>query len=118
MALLALLALAAFEAVSPLVAMARELPATLAAGRRVLELLDRAPAVVDPAAPVAPPAGLVTVALEGACARYAPGSGGRSTAWTCGWRPGAAWRSSVPAAPARPPSRTSCCASSIPRRAG
>src|SRR5947209_10577084 len=37
-ALLALLALASFEAVTPLVRTARELPATLAAGRRVLDV--------------------------------------------------------------------------------
>ena len=40
-AMLALLALASFEAVTPLSAAARELSATLAAGRRVLELTDR-----------------------------------------------------------------------------
>ena len=40
-ATLALLALASFEAVTPLAAAARELSATLAAGRRVLELTDQ-----------------------------------------------------------------------------
>ena len=40
---LALLALASFEAVTPLPAAARELSATRAAGRRVLELIDRKP---------------------------------------------------------------------------
>ena len=48
-ATLALLALASFEAVAPLPGAARELSATLAAGRRVLELTDREPAVRDPA---------------------------------------------------------------------
>ena len=52
---LALLALASFEAVAPLPAAARELSATLAAGRRVLELTDREPAVRDPAEPLPPP---------------------------------------------------------------
>ena len=47
-ATLALLALASFESVTPLLAAARELSATLAAGRRVLELVDREPAVRDP----------------------------------------------------------------------
>ena len=42
-AMLALLALASFEAVQPLSAAARELAATLAAGRRVLELIDASP---------------------------------------------------------------------------
>ncbi len=47
-ATLALLALASFDAVSPLSAAARELSETLAAGRRVLELTDREPAIIDP----------------------------------------------------------------------
>ncbi len=54
-AMLALLALASFEAVTPLAAAARELSATLAAGRRVLELTDRAAAVRDPAEPAPAP---------------------------------------------------------------
>jgi ATP-binding cassette subfamily C protein CydC len=72
-ATLALLALASFEAVQPLAAAARELSATLAAGRRLLELVDRDAAVVDPATPAAPPRWPFTVALEGIRARYAPG---------------------------------------------
>ena len=50
-ATLALIALAAFEAVMPLAATARDLSATLAAGRRVLELTDHTAAVQDPGAP-------------------------------------------------------------------
>jgi thiol reductant ABC exporter CydC subunit len=69
---LALLALASFEAVAPLPAAARELSATLAAGRRVLELTDREPEVRDPAAPLPPPAE-PRIALEGVTARYAAG---------------------------------------------
>jgi thiol reductant ABC exporter CydC subunit len=72
-AMLALLALASFEAVGGLPAAARELAGTLASGRRVLELVDREPAVRDPAAPIDPPAGS-SVALEGVTARYAPDS--------------------------------------------
>ena len=72
-AMLGLLALAAFEAVQPLSAAARELSATLGAGRRILELTGRAPAVTDPAAPAAPPRAPFAVALEGVHARYAPG---------------------------------------------
>jgi ATP-binding cassette, subfamily C, bacterial CydC len=68
-ALLALLALASFEAVADLPAAARELSTTVASGRRVLELVDREPTVRDPGAPVAPPAGR-SVALEDATARY------------------------------------------------
>jgi ABC-type transport system involved in cytochrome bd biosynthesis fused ATPase/permease subunit len=69
-AMLALLALAAFEAVTPLAASARELPATLAAGRRVLELTDRSPAVSDPADPLLAPHWPFAVAVEGVQARY------------------------------------------------
>lgn len=72
-ATLALLALASFEAVQPLAAAARELSATLAAGRRLLELVDRDAAVIDPATPAAPPRWPFTVALEGVRARHAPG---------------------------------------------
>ena len=69
-AMLALLALASFEAVAPLTATARELPATLAAGRRVLALCDREPDVTDPATPQAPPRAPFAVTLEGVRARY------------------------------------------------
>jgi ATP-binding cassette, subfamily C, bacterial CydC len=69
-AMLALLALAAFEAVTPLAATARELSATLAAGRRVLELTDRTAAVRDPQDPVPVPTRALAVALEHVTARY------------------------------------------------
>ncbi len=69
-ATLALLALAAFEAVTPLAASARDLSVTLAAGRRVLELTDRDAAVRDPSEPAAAPNWPFAVALEGVRARY------------------------------------------------
>jgi ATP-binding cassette, subfamily C, bacterial CydC len=69
-ALLGLLALAAFEALQPLSASARALSATLAAGRRVLELTDARAAVVDPARPAPAPRWPFTVALENVRARY------------------------------------------------
>ena len=72
-AMLALLALASFEAVQPLAAAARELSATLAAGRRVLALCDQVPAVVDPCEPLEPPRAPFAVTLEGVRARYADG---------------------------------------------
>jgi thiol reductant ABC exporter CydC subunit len=68
-ATLALLALASFEAVAALPGTARSLGATLAAGRRVLDLIDREPAVHDPAAPLPAPAA-AAVALENVTARY------------------------------------------------
>jgi ATP-binding cassette, subfamily C, bacterial CydC len=69
-AMLALLALASFEAVAVLPSAAQELSGTLAAGRRVLELIDRRPAVEDPAAPLDLPPGAPSVTLEGVTARY------------------------------------------------
>ena len=72
-AMLALLALASFEAVQPLAAAARELTVTLAAGGRVLELADREVAVVDRVAPLPAPSWPFAVALEDVRARYAPG---------------------------------------------
>ena len=69
-ATLALLALASFEAVSPLAGAARETSATIAAGRRILELLRRRPAVQDPIAPLPAPVWPFEVALEDVSARY------------------------------------------------
>jgi ATP-binding cassette, subfamily C, bacterial CydC len=69
-ALLALLAIAAFEAVTPLVATARELPAALAAGRRLLALTDSEPKIADPVAPAPAPPRDAVLALEGVGARY------------------------------------------------
>jgi ATP-binding cassette, subfamily C, bacterial CydC len=72
-ALLALLALASFEAVQPLPAAARELMATITAGRRLLEVADREPAVVDPVAPAPAPPDRPAIELENVCARYGAG---------------------------------------------
>jgi ATP-binding cassette, subfamily C, bacterial CydC len=69
-AALALLALASFEAVTPLAAAACELSATLAAGRRILELTQQDAAVRDPAAPLPAPTWPFVVELEGVRARY------------------------------------------------
>ena len=71
-ALLALLALASFEAVQPLPEALRQLGATVAAGRRILELTDREPRVVDPAEPLAAPRAPFTIELEDVHARYGP----------------------------------------------
>ncbi len=69
-ALLALLALASFEAVTPLATAARELSSTVAAGGRLLELIDHPVAVVDPVTPAPAPAWPFAVAFEGVRARY------------------------------------------------
>jgi thiol reductant ABC exporter CydC subunit len=71
-AMLALLALASFEAVQPLSQAARERAETLVAGQRLLELIDREPAVADPAHPVPVPAEPFAIALESVRARYTP----------------------------------------------
>jgi len=71
-ALLALLALAAFEAVQPLTEAFRELGATVAAGKRILELTDREPRIVDPAEPLPAPVPPFTIVLENVSARYGP----------------------------------------------
>jgi ABC-type multidrug transport system fused ATPase/permease subunit len=70
--MLALLALASFEAVQPLSQAARELAETLAAGQRLLELTGRRPAITDPAEPVPLPEEPFAVAFEGVRARYVP----------------------------------------------
>lgn len=69
--MLALLALASFEAVRPLPAAAERLAATSAASRRVLDLTDREAPVSDPSSPRRP-AGVGAVALRGVTVRYDP----------------------------------------------
>jgi thiol reductant ABC exporter CydC subunit len=72
-ATLALLALASFDAVTPLAPAARELSSTLASGRRVLDVIERGPDIRDPSAPIPAPSGPVPVRLERVSARYEPG---------------------------------------------
>jgi thiol reductant ABC exporter CydC subunit len=70
-ALLALLALASFEAVAALPAAARDTVMTVAAGRRVLELIDREPAVRDPVGPQPPPPVPADIVIDNVTVRYA-----------------------------------------------
>jgi ABC-type transport system involved in cytochrome bd biosynthesis fused ATPase/permease subunit len=70
--MLALLAVASFESVAVLPAAAHELGRTLASGRRVLDLIDRDPAVRDPEAPLTPPVE-PSVAIEDVTASYGDG---------------------------------------------
>ncbi len=72
-AVLALLSLAAFEAVQPLTESVRELQATVAAGKRVLELTDRKARIVDPALPLPAPVEPFAIELDDVRARYGPG---------------------------------------------
>jgi thiol reductant ABC exporter CydC subunit len=69
-AMLALLALASFEAVTPLSAAVRELSAGLAAGRRILELTDLQPAVRAPSVAAPPPRWPFALELDRVCVRY------------------------------------------------
>jgi thiol reductant ABC exporter CydC subunit len=69
-ALLALLALASFDAVTPLVRTARELPATLAAGRRILDVGGETAQVRDPVRPVPAPRWPFAIELQHVRARY------------------------------------------------
>jgi thiol reductant ABC exporter CydC subunit len=86
-AMLALLALASFEAVGALPSAARELSATLASGRRVLELIGREPSIRDPATPADPPADSA-VSLEDVTARYAPTEAPVLSGFDLGLEPG------------------------------
>ena len=70
-ATLTLLALSSFDAVLPLPAAGRELSASLAAGRRVVEATDADALVGDPDSPLPAPHSRAPVALEGVTARYA-----------------------------------------------
>jgi ATP-binding cassette, subfamily C, bacterial CydC len=70
-ALLSLLAMASFEGVQPLPEAARRLTGVVAAGRRILDLTDREPAVRDPDVPLPAPPRAAELALEGVRARYA-----------------------------------------------
>jgi ATP-binding cassette subfamily C protein CydC len=71
-AVLALVSLAAFEAVQPLPETFRELRATAAAGRRVLELTDREPLVTDPPDPLPLPDAPFAVTVDDVRVRYSP----------------------------------------------
>jgi len=69
-AVLALLALASFEAVTPLGDGARALSATLAAGRRILALTTADAAIRDPSDPAPAPVWPFAIALEDVSAIY------------------------------------------------
>lgn len=71
-AMLALLAMAAFEGTQPLAEAARRLSGVVAAGRRILDLTDREPAVRDPEDPLPAPPRDAELVLSGVRARYAP----------------------------------------------
>ncbi len=71
-AMLTLLALASFEGTQPLAEAARRLSGVVAAGRRILELTDREPAVRDPDDPLPAPPRDAELVFADVRARYAP----------------------------------------------
>jgi thiol reductant ABC exporter CydC subunit len=70
LAVLPLTALGSFEVIPPLAAAASGLAEVAAAGRRLLALADRPPAVTDPTEPVPPPTGRVEIQMLQARLRY------------------------------------------------
>ena len=73
LAVLALAVLASFEAVFPLPAAAQHLGSSVAAARRLIEVVDAPPAVGDPPQPLSDPQRF-DLAVKGLCFRYAPGA--------------------------------------------
>ncbi|MEQ8965135.1 MAG: thiol reductant ABC exporter subunit CydC [Azospirillaceae bacterium] len=71
LALVALAVVAGYEAIAPLPAAYQALGRSIAAARRVLAVADAEPAVVDPPAPAAPPAGN-DLRISGLSFSYAP----------------------------------------------
>jgi ATP-binding cassette subfamily C protein CydC len=113
--MLALFALAAFEAVAPLPLAFQQLEATLTAARRLFAIVDAEPAVLEPARPVAAPRD--NGIRSATCASATPARSARrwtGSIWTCP-RAGAS-PSSAPPAPARARCSTCCCASGAGRR--
>ena len=117
-AMLALLALASFEAVTPLGAAARELSATLAAGRRLLELTDRSAAVRIRRSPHRLRAGRSRSSLKTSVRTTRASCAPHWTESASGSSPASGSRCSGQAAPARRQSPTCCCGSSIRSRDG
>ena len=117
-ATLALLALASFEAVTPLGAAARALSATFAAGRRILELTTQDATVRDPSNPAPAPAWPFAIALEDVRATIRISGGPRWTVSRLHSSPATRSRSWARAARARPRSRTCSSAFSTPRTDG
>lgn len=64
--------MAGFEAVAPLPEAFQHLPESLAAARRLFEVVDAEPAVHDPANPSSPP-GKLNLSVRGLSFRYGPG---------------------------------------------
>jgi thiol reductant ABC exporter CydC subunit len=71
LAVLAMIAFAAFEAITPLPEAFLELGRSREAARRLFDVIDAPPVVIEPVAPQQPPGGAV-VELRGARLRYSP----------------------------------------------
>ena len=72
LAMIALLVLASFEAVAALPLAFQTLGETMAAARRIFEIVDTAPAVADPGSAVVP--SRFDLRMDGVSMRYAPGA--------------------------------------------
>ncbi len=72
LAVLSLVTMASFEAVSPLIPAAQHLESSLAAGRRLFALSEKKPAVVCPAQPLAAPQ-FCGLSIRGLSFAYSPG---------------------------------------------
>lgn len=72
LALLPLTAIASFEAVQPLAQAMQMLESSQAAARRVFELVDAEPAVIDPVLPLSPPTRAIGIEVSDLYFRYAP----------------------------------------------
>jgi thiol reductant ABC exporter CydC subunit len=74
LAVLALVTLASFEAVTPLIPAAQHLESSLAAGQRLFNLSEKPPAVRPPANPLPPPVS-PAIKIRGLSFAYLPGEG-------------------------------------------
>ena len=117
-AMLALLALATFEAVTPLAGAARELSSTLAAGRRVLEPINQDARTNDSACPLPAPRWPFAIGFEHVRARYPRRPQAALDGLTLRLEPGERVALVGPNGVARPPSSISCFGFSTPRRVG
>ncbi len=72
LALLPLTAIASFEAVQPLAQAMQMLESSKAAARRIFELIDAEPAVIDPVLPLSPPTQGIGIEVSNLHFRYAP----------------------------------------------
>jgi ATP-binding cassette subfamily C protein CydCD len=94
LAVLALIALTSFEAVTPLPLAAQYLESNLQAARRLFDLVDAPPALLDPGEPLPPPPA-VTLEIKNLCFRYETDEPGSATLDTISLRLPAGGRKAI-----------------------